>query len=78
MTNRLDRLEERGLIRRIPNPQDRRSLDIELTGKGLRLVERAVTRHVENEGRMLAGLGARERDQLDRLSRKLLAHLEAG
>jgi DNA-binding MarR family transcriptional regulator len=78
MTNRLDRLEARGLIKRIPNPQDRRSLDIELTPKGRRLVDEAVTRHVDNEARMLAGLGAREREQLDRLNRKLLAHLEAG
>src|SRR5262245_9580449 len=31
MTNRLDRLEARGLIERIPNPDDRRSVEIALT-----------------------------------------------
>ena len=78
MTNRLDRLEERGLVRRIPNPEDRRSLDVELTAEGRRVVDRVVTLHVQNEQEMLVPLSDRERDQLARLTRKLLAHLEAG
>ena len=34
MTNRLDRLEMAGLIQRVPNPEDRRSLLIRLTDQG--------------------------------------------
>jgi DNA-binding MarR family transcriptional regulator len=75
MTNRLDKLEARGLVRRIPNPDDRRSLAVELTGAGRRLVDKLVGEHVENEERMLSGLSSREREQLGRLTRKLLAHL---
>ena len=78
MTNRLDGLEERGLIRRIPNPDDRRSLEVELTAEGRRLVDEAVTAHVANEQQMLEPLSDRERGQLARITRKLLAHLEAG
>ena len=78
LTSRLDRLERKGLIRRVPHPTDRRSTEVELTELGLRGVEEAVTRHVANEQAMLAPLSAREREQLDRLTRKLLAHLGAG
>jgi DNA-binding MarR family transcriptional regulator len=78
MTNRLDRLEERGLISREPNPGDRRGMDVILTPKALRLVDAAVADHVENERRMLSGLTAAERRQLDGLLRKLLSELDPG
>jgi len=77
MTNRLDRLEKRGLIKRIPNPADRRSLDVELSAEGRRLVDAAVTEHVANEQAMLAPLTARDRAELTRITRKLIAHLES-
>jgi DNA-binding MarR family transcriptional regulator len=78
MTNRLDRLEASGLVRRIPNPSDRRSLDVELTPVGLELVERMLGRHVAGEQEMLAPLSENERATLVRATRKLLAHLEGG
>jgi DNA-binding MarR family transcriptional regulator len=77
LTNRLDRLERKGLIHRVAHPTDRRSTEVELTPKAIRLVDAAVTRHVANEQAMLAGLSANEQAQLDRLNRKLLAHLNA-
>ena len=76
MTNRLDRLESRGLIKRIPNPADRRSLDVELSAEGRRRVDAAVTEHVAGEQAMLAPLSARDRAELTRITRKLIAHLE--
>jgi DNA-binding MarR family transcriptional regulator len=78
MTNRLDKLEARGLVRRIPNPDDRRSLAVELTAAGRQLVERLVTEHLRNEQQMLSALTAREREQLSRLTGKLLAGLQPG
>jgi DNA-binding MarR family transcriptional regulator len=78
MTNRLDRLEARGLVRRLPNPDDRRGLAVELTGAGRELVDGLVGEHVENEREMLSALSEREREQLTRIMRKLLAHLTAG
>ena len=78
MTNRLDKLEARRLVRRIPNPDDRRSLTVELTAEGKRLADGLVTEHVANEQRMLSALSEREREQLTRILRKLLAHLATG
>ena len=75
MTNRLDRLEAQGLIDRRPNPEDRRGMDVQLTAKGLRLADGMVTEHVTNEEEMLSTLSARDRQQLDRILRKLLAGL---
>jgi DNA-binding MarR family transcriptional regulator len=75
MTNRLDRLEARGLVKREPHPSDRRSLEIALTTKGRKLVDDVVAGHVENERRMLSPLNDEEREQLTRILRKLLAHL---
>jgi DNA-binding MarR family transcriptional regulator len=76
MTNRLDRLESRGLVRREPDPGDRRALQVALTSEGRALVDEVVGGHVENELQMLSGLGKREREELTRIMRKLLAHLE--
>lgn len=78
MTNRLDRLEARGLIQRLPNAEDRRSLDVALTDAARRLVDTAVEQHLDNEEAMLAGLSRREREELQRLLRKLLRHLSGG
>ncbi len=75
MTNRLDRLEQRGLIQRVANPTDRRGTDVQLTDEGVRLADEAVARHVASEEQMLEPLSAREREQLVRITRKLLAHL---
>jgi DNA-binding MarR family transcriptional regulator len=75
MTNRLDRLEKRGLIRRLPNPADRRALDIELTDEARELVDELIGEHVANEREMLEPLTESERVQLVRITRKLLAHL---
>lgn len=75
MTNRLDRLEKRGLITRVPNPEDRRSLSVELTPEGKRQVDEAVTKHGKNEQHMLSPLTKRDRADLDRVTRKLITHL---
>lgn len=75
MTARLDRLERRALIRRLPNPQDRRGTLVELTDDGLALIDRAIVPHADNETRLLAGLTAEERAALNGLLERLRAVL---
>ena len=77
MTNRLDRLERAGLIRRDPHPGDRRGVIVRLTEKGRALIDEALTAHVENEHAILAGLTAEERDALAGLLQKLIASLDS-
>jgi len=76
MTNRLDRLEARGLVRRLADPSDRRGFLIELTTEGRALAESAVATHAANEERLLAAvLSPVERQQLDEVMRAFLAGL---
>jgi DNA-binding MarR family transcriptional regulator len=72
MTNRLDGLEEMGLVERLPDPTDRRGRLVGLTRKGRELVDSAVADHLENEERLLSALDADEREKLAGLLRKLL------
>jgi DNA-binding MarR family transcriptional regulator len=78
MTNRLDRLERRGLIERKANSGDRRAVDILLTREGLDLVDEAITEHVARETEMLSGLTSTERTRLDAILRKLGSQLQEG
>lgn len=72
MTNRLDRLEKLGLIMRGPHPNDRRGIVVQLTAKGLTLIDEAVAAHVANEHEILSGLTRQEQDTLARLLEKLI------
>ncbi|MFE0100335.1 MarR family winged helix-turn-helix transcriptional regulator [Streptomyces sp. NPDC059009] len=75
MTGRLDKLERAGLLRRSPDPHDRRGLQVTLTEEGLALVDRAVVAGLAAQRKALeaAGLEEREAAQLADLLRKLLA-----
>jgi DNA-binding MarR family transcriptional regulator len=76
MTERLDRLERRGLIRRSPATRDRRSVLVELTPAGRSLIDRAIDGLVGTEAGLLEGLSAADRSHLARLLGKLAALLE--
>lgn len=77
MTNRIDRLEEAGLVTRRPDPDDRRGVLVELTAQGLALVNTVVEAHAANEARLLQALSGEERHLLAGLLRKLLEDFEA-
>ncbi|MEW2508999.1 MarR family transcriptional regulator [Streptomyces sp. NPDC046870] len=72
MTGRLDKLERAGLLRRSPDPHDRRGLRVSLTEEGLRLIDEAVDDGLAQESTALSALDAAEADQLAGLLRKLL------
>lgn len=77
MTNRLDQLEKAGLVRRLPDPDDRRALVVELTDKGRKLWMKAVDTQAAREAALTAVLDKRELEQLNNLLRKVLVGLEA-
>jgi DNA-binding MarR family transcriptional regulator len=76
MTNRLDRLATSGLVERVPDPGDGRSLLVALTGKGRETVDAAVEAHLQNERRLLASLAPTERGDLAEALRRLLLQFE--
>ena len=70
VTNIIDRLEDQGLVRRVPHPTDRRTTLAEITDRGREVVEEA-TRAVTEASFAMDGLSERELEQLIRLLRKL-------
>lgn len=76
MTNCLDRLEGAKLIRRVPDPEDRRGVLVELSPSGREMIDRAVSEEALKEIGLFTALSAKELVQLNRLLRKVLASLE--
>jgi DNA-binding MarR family transcriptional regulator len=77
MTNRLDRLEDAGLVRRIPDETDRRRTRVALTERGRETVDEAMDAHLRGLEDLFGFLAPDDRDTLEELLRTVLAHLEA-
>jgi DNA-binding MarR family transcriptional regulator len=75
ITNRIDRMETKGLVERVRDDGDRRSVRIRLTPAGLEAVDEAVGAHMANEARLLAALDPADREDLAGTLRTLLESL---
>ncbi len=64
MTSAVDRLEERGLVRRMNSGEDRRVRLVELTACGRTLIAGVFGRHEQEIERMMNGLSGAEKDQM--------------
>jgi DNA-binding MarR family transcriptional regulator len=53
LTNRIDRMQAEGLVRRLPDPSDRRGVLIELTDRGREVIDGAIDGHLELYERVL-------------------------
>src|SRR3954469_11867763 len=71
ITQRLDRLEARGLVNRARHPDDGRAVRVELTEAGRRLVDEVLPAHLATEERLIAALSPADRDALAGLLRRL-------
>ncbi len=76
VTSRIDRLERRGLVRRLPDPDDRRGVIVELTDQGLEIVDAAVAALAISDRDLIDRLGPEEVAQFEALLRKFLGGLE--
>lgn len=71
MTNRIDRLERRGLVQRTKSPTDGRQVLVTLTKTGLKKADAALLDHAANELAIVDALQPDQRDQLVGLLRLL-------
>ena len=72
MTRMIDRLQQKGLIRRIPNPEDRRATNLELTAAGRALYPQLLAAKETVAAQFLRGFGADEVRLLEKLLNRLL------
>jgi DNA-binding MarR family transcriptional regulator len=77
LTDRMQRLETRGLIARRPSTEDKRSIMVELTPKGLEMVDAAFAADMRVEKELISMLSAAERKALAGLLAKLVARVES-
>lgn len=77
LTDRIQRLEARGLIARPPSTEDKRSIMVELTQKGLETVDAAFAADMRVEKELISVLSAAERKALAGLLAKLAAQVES-
>ncbi len=75
VTQRLDRLEARGLVVRAPNEHDGRGVVVALTDAGRELIDRTLPDHLATENRLLGALSRQERTALADTLKQLLESL---
>jgi DNA-binding MarR family transcriptional regulator len=75
ITQRLDRLEERGLITRERSEDDGRAVVVTLTAAGREALDKALPDHLETERQLLDGLSSTDLAHLADLLRRLLVGL---
>jgi DNA-binding MarR family transcriptional regulator len=77
VTNRIDRVENLGLVRRIPDPNDRRGVVVQLTARGRTLADRAIALHFAEMSRLLEGVSAGNARSIADLLSELLVSFES-
>jgi len=77
MTNRVDRLAARGLVERLPDPDDRRGVLVRLTDQGRLRVDAALEDLLDRERVLLSGLSASQRSSLADLLRTVVVPFDS-
>ena len=72
MTNRIDKLEDKKLVRREPDPDDRRGVIVGLTTNGIGVIDDAIRLRLDAANDGMRGLNRKERARLASLLRKVL------
>lgn len=76
ITQRIDRLEKDGLVKRVRDDEDRRKVYVQLTPKGRKAIDEILAIHFDEQEEMLLGLTRSERSQLADLLARLEISLE--
>ncbi|MFI6290986.1 MarR family winged helix-turn-helix transcriptional regulator [Nonomuraea sp. NPDC050790] len=72
ITLRVDRMRDKGLVTRVRDTADRRSVKIRLTPLGLEVIDRVLPEHLANQARLLRSLNAKDRDRFAAIMSGLL------
>ncbi|MEV4896451.1 MarR family transcriptional regulator [Nonomuraea sp. NPDC055795] len=72
ITLRVDKMQDKGLVTRVRDTADRRSVKIRLTPHGLEVIDRVLPEHIANQARLLQSLDEEHRDQFAAIMSGLL------
>jgi DNA-binding MarR family transcriptional regulator len=78
ITNRIDKVEKKGWVKRFDSPDDRRGVIVRLTASGKAMADKAIEIHFAKLAAQLSKLSKKDRQLLLELLRKLLRTLEEG
>jgi len=76
MSNLLERMEKKKLIRRLQDPDDRRGVMVKLTEKGKQIIDAAMKDHVQVDKDLISSLDSGDCTKLEKLLKKLLVALD--
>jgi len=74
MTRLLDRLESKGIVRRVRSPEDRRTIQLELTASGKALYPKIIAAMVDVNNNLLRGFSRDEVSRLEGYLKRMLAN----
>lgn len=74
MTRMIDRLQQKGLVRRIPHPEDRRAMNLELTAAGKALYPKLLETKDRVAAQFLRGFSPDEVAQLEGFLLRMIAN----
>ena len=74
MTRMIDRLQQKGLVRRVPHPDDRRAMNLELTVAGKALFPQLVAAKERVQAQFLRGFSRDDTHTLETLLHRMLAN----
>ena len=78
LTYQVDRLEEAGLVARVPSKQDERGVNVTLSPAGAAVLERVLPGHIEVVRDVLVdALDDSDRDELTRLLGRVMQHMRS-
>jgi len=77
MTNRIDRLEKKGLVQREPNPEDRRGVLVVLTSEGFNLIDSLIELRFVEADRLTSLLSLEDKSNLSDILKRLVASMQA-
>jgi DNA-binding MarR family transcriptional regulator len=72
MTNRIDRLESRFLVKRRPDKNDRRRVNVSLTQDGQKMIDKAIRHRLDAASESLEGISAEQQRKLGDLLRAVV------
>jgi DNA-binding MarR family transcriptional regulator len=76
MTGLIDTLERDGLVKREPDPVDRRMMSVRLTERGHHVIQRVLPGHFRNMARIMSPLSESERKTLVRLLTRIMQQMD--